>query len=93
MQQLREKLVEHVDYELLPSPAWKALHEWFRGGPAIERRVVNLDGVPEVEVRRSEWRALTARGGSGVGWGGVLRHGGEGDGLFTAGAHSPASPR
>jgi ubiquitin carboxyl-terminal hydrolase 4/11/15 len=42
-ERLRMGQLEGVDYHLLPGAAWKKLHAWYGGGPAIRRKMI---GVP-----------------------------------------------
>ncbi|XP_016073963.1 PREDICTED: ubiquitin carboxyl-terminal hydrolase 11 isoform X2 [Miniopterus natalensis] len=50
---LKKGLVEGEDYVLLPAAAWNYLVSWYdleHGQPPIERKVVDLRGICEVEV-------------------------------------------
>merc|ERR1712130_647342 len=40
---LKKGLQENNEFILLPKGAWEQLHEWYGGGPAIERFVVSTD--------------------------------------------------
>eukprot|EP00488_Nonionellina_sp_1-RS-2012_P001685 TRINITY_DN2813_c0_g1_i1.p1 TRINITY_DN2813_c0_g1~~TRINITY_DN2813_c0_g1_i1.p1 ORF type:complete len:157 (+),score=75.35 TRINITY_DN2813_c0_g1_i1:67-471(+) len=40
---LRKGLQENNEFILLPKGAWEQLHEWYGGGPSIERFVVCTD--------------------------------------------------
>ncbi|XP_012486621.2 ubiquitin carboxyl-terminal hydrolase 9 [Gossypium raimondii] len=42
--QLRRNLVEGQDYVLVPQRVWEKLHEWYKGGPALPRKMI-LQGV------------------------------------------------
>lgn len=38
----REKHLQGYHYEVLAEEAWKKLQQWYGGGPAIPRRVIEL---------------------------------------------------
>ena len=40
---LRKDLVQNDQFVLLPKGAWQQLHEWYGGGPSIERYVICTD--------------------------------------------------
>ncbi|KAK8685100.1 hypothetical protein V6N13_041109 [Hibiscus sabdariffa] len=42
--QLRTMLMEGQDYVLVPQKVWEKLHEWYKGGPALPRKMI-LQGV------------------------------------------------
>ncbi|XP_021300601.1 ubiquitin carboxyl-terminal hydrolase 9-like isoform X2 [Herrania umbratica] len=42
--QLRRLLMEGQDYVLVPQGVWEKLHEWYKGGPALPRKMI-LQGV------------------------------------------------
>ncbi|KAK8585998.1 hypothetical protein V6N13_130524 [Hibiscus sabdariffa] len=42
--QLRRMLMEGQDYVLVPQGVWEKLHEWYKGGPALPRKMI-LQGV------------------------------------------------
>ncbi|KAE8722454.1 Ubiquitin carboxyl-terminal hydrolase 10 [Hibiscus syriacus] len=42
--QLRRTLMEGQDYVLVPQKVWEKLHEWYKGGPALPRKMI-LQGV------------------------------------------------
>ncbi|KAK8518374.1 hypothetical protein V6N13_027851 [Hibiscus sabdariffa] len=42
--QLRGMLMEGQDYVLVPQKVWEKLHEWYKGGPALPRKMI-LQGV------------------------------------------------
>ncbi|XP_022735791.1 ubiquitin carboxyl-terminal hydrolase 9-like [Durio zibethinus] len=42
--QLRRMLMEGQDYVLVPQRVWEKLHEWYKGGPALPRKMI-LQGV------------------------------------------------
>ncbi|XWS50184.1 hypothetical protein CRYUN_Cryun12cG0067200 [Craigia yunnanensis] len=42
--QLRRMLMEGQDYVLVPEGVWEKLHEWYKGGPALPRKMI-LQGV------------------------------------------------
>ncbi|KAJ6832182.1 ubiquitin carboxyl-terminal hydrolase 9-like [Iris pallida] len=41
---LRRNLQEGEDYNLIPQEVWKKLHEWYKGGPELPRRLIS-EGV------------------------------------------------
>lgn len=41
---LRRNLQEGEDYDLVPQEVWKKLHEWYKGGPELPRRLIS-EGV------------------------------------------------
>ncbi|XP_022103734.1 ubiquitin carboxyl-terminal hydrolase 32-like isoform X2 [Acanthaster planci] len=44
-------LVQGKDYEVIPEPVWKALSQWYAGGPALPRNViVPLEGEPSATL-------------------------------------------
>ncbi|XP_026567118.1 ubiquitin carboxyl-terminal hydrolase 11 [Pseudonaja textilis] len=50
---LKDRLVEHEDYILVPEEVWDKLVSWYgieHGQPAIERKVVDLPSMQKVEV-------------------------------------------
>ncbi|KAE8725341.1 Ubiquitin carboxyl-terminal hydrolase 9 [Hibiscus syriacus] len=42
--QLRGMLMEAQDYVLVPQKVWEKLHEWYKGGPSLPRKMI-LQGV------------------------------------------------
>nr|XP_043638902.1 ubiquitin carboxyl-terminal hydrolase 9-like [Erigeron canadensis] len=50
--QLSRTLVEGSDYVLVPQEVWEKLHGWYKGGPALPRKMISLGiaGTPSVEV-------------------------------------------
>lgn len=50
--QLSRTLNEGSDYVLVPQGVWEKLHGWYKGGPALPRRMILLgvQGTPSVEV-------------------------------------------
>merc|ERR1711920_397109 len=47
---LKKGLQENNEFILLPKGAWEQLHEWYGGGPAIERFVVCTDKATRMKV-------------------------------------------
>ncbi|XP_058039362.1 ubiquitin carboxyl-terminal hydrolase 11-like [Ahaetulla prasina] len=50
---LKDRLVEHEEYILVPEEVWDKLVSWYgieHGQPAIERKVVDLPSMQKVEV-------------------------------------------
>ncbi|KAM7433841.1 Transcription elongation factorSPT6 [Porites harrisoni] len=46
-------LVRGRDFEIIPEPVWRALQQWYGGGPALPRTVINPtngDPTPELEL-------------------------------------------
>ncbi|XVF53187.1 hypothetical protein PTKIN_Ptkin05aG0080200 [Pterospermum kingtungense] len=39
--QLRRGLMEGQDYVLVPQGVWEKLHEWYKGGPALPRKMIS----------------------------------------------------
>jgi ubiquitin carboxyl-terminal hydrolase 4/11/15 len=50
LRDLRPGLREGDDYAVLAPAAWELLFQWYRGGPAITRKIVLINSVPDVEV-------------------------------------------
>ncbi|XP_033627039.1 ubiquitin carboxyl-terminal hydrolase 32-like isoform X1 [Asterias rubens] len=44
-------LMQGKDYEIIPEPVWKALSQWYAGGPSLPRNViVPLEGEPSASL-------------------------------------------
>ncbi|KAJ7517420.1 hypothetical protein O6H91_21G023400 [Diphasiastrum complanatum] len=48
--ELREELVEGIDYVLLPERIWKAFHDWYGGGPVLSRKVIAMGSQQHTEL-------------------------------------------
>eukprot|EP00485_Elphidium_margaritaceum_P003456 CAMPEP_0202694858 /NCGR_PEP_ID=MMETSP1385-20130828/8600_1 /ASSEMBLY_ACC=CAM_ASM_000861 /TAXON_ID=933848 /ORGANISM="Elphidium margaritaceum" /LENGTH=1807 /DNA_ID=CAMNT_0049350777 /DNA_START=152 /DNA_END=5575 /DNA_ORIENTATION=- len=49
---LRKELQLNNQFILVPKAAWQQLHEWYGGGPAIERKVICTDKATRMEMVR-----------------------------------------
>lgn len=43
--ELRRNLREEVDYVLVPQEVWEKLYDWYKGGPALPRKMILQEGV------------------------------------------------
>nr|GME00539.1 ubiquitin carboxyl-terminal hydrolase 9 [Ipomoea batatas] len=48
--QLLRTLQEGLDYELVPKEAWEKLFEWYKGGPALPRKVISVGDNKQLSV-------------------------------------------
>jgi len=47
---LKRGLEEDVSFRVVPKAAWKLLKKWYGGGPAIQRNMIKLNGVYQIEI-------------------------------------------
>lgn len=48
--QLHRTLEEEQDYKLIPCQVWEKLHEWYKGGPALPRKMISLGDNKQLTV-------------------------------------------
>ncbi|XP_071703155.1 ubiquitin carboxyl-terminal hydrolase 9-like [Rutidosis leptorrhynchoides] len=65
--QLHRTLIEGSDYVLVPQGVWEKLHGWYKGGPALPRKMISLgiQGTPSVEVFPLALKVIDSRNKSG----------------------------
>eukprot|EP00771_Trimastix_marina_P000793 gnl/Trimastix_PCT/1822.p1 GENE.gnl/Trimastix_PCT/1822~~gnl/Trimastix_PCT/1822.p1 ORF type:complete len:984 (+),score=295.40 gnl/Trimastix_PCT/1822:210-2954(+) len=39
-----------MDYQLIPGPCWKKLHQWYGGGPEIARKIIKVGTFGDLQV-------------------------------------------
>ncbi|KAF5734940.1 Ubiquitin carboxyl-terminal hydrolase 10 [Tripterygium wilfordii] len=62
--ELRRSLEEELDYVLVPQEVWEKLVEWYKGGPALPRKLILVGNTFGVEVYQLSLNLIDSRDNS-----------------------------